>query len=419
MVRFYHQEYQSLSRNIKLFLWGHAFHGFGYSIYSLLFNLFLREKGVEESVIGQLASMTSLGTVMIAFPAAFFIERFYVKPLLNVGLFVMACCYLMQIQCDSLTLFSLFGLLGSMGLALFNISVSPFIFRNSDPSKRIMLYTINSTVVMASHFFGFIIGGKLPSLIENYLQVAKVDSFKYAMTVGLSFILLSILIFSKLIKRKIPYVKKSIFQDIKQKNWNMIAKLVAPKVALALGAGMIIPFMNIYLRERLNLKTEEIGESYAILQLFILIGIILTPKFVKRMSSLSFMISTFLLAIPFMITMAFSSNLAIVLSSFFMRGMLMNMSSPITSLFEMERMREQECLFASAILVFSYNLAWTISTQLGGLMIEKFSFQSTFILAAVFYGISIICYFKFFHHEKKTVVSSLVTNIENDSKKVA
>jgi predicted MFS family arabinose efflux permease len=402
MVRHYQQQFRGLNLNLKLFLVGHALHGLGYSIYSLLFNLFLREQGIGESTIGYLAATTSMGTALIAFPAAFVLERFHVKPLINIGLTIAASFYLIQIHSSSVTMFTVCGLIASMGLAVFNISLSPFIFRNAEPQGRMMLYTMNSLVVMLSHFVGFLVGGNFPKWTKGFLpSLTLIESYRVSMSLGLGLIFLAVMVFLQLTKRKIPAVKRSIFEGIRQKNWNILGRLILPKVSIALGAGLIIPFMNIYLKERLKFSTADVGWSYACLQLFILFGIFLTPKFIKRMPSIHFIVLTATLAIPFMLTMAFSSNLALVLGSFFMRGMLMNMSAPITSLFEMERVREQECLFASALLAFSYNVAWTLSTQVGGFLIEMYSFKATFIVAAFFYIVAISFYFFLFRKDKK------------------
>lgn len=81
----------------------------------------------------------------------------------------------------------------------------------------------------------------------------------------------------------------------------------------------------------------------------------------------------------------------------------MNMSSPITSMFEMEHVREQECVFASAMILFFYHLVYTSSTRLGGLMIEKYSFGPTFFMAAFFYALAIVLYHRFFKKEDELI----------------
>ena len=84
----------------------------------------------------------------------------------------------------------------------------------------------------------------------------------------------------------------------------------------------------------------------------------------------------------------------------------MNMSSPVTSLFEMERVKENECLFAASVLMFCYNIAWTISTTIGGWMIERYSFQATFMMASFFYLMAAGCYWLFFSHERRPKIEA-------------
>lgn len=159
--------------------------------------------------------------------------------------------------------------------------------------------------------------------------------------------------------------------------------------------------MNLYLKEKFTLSTEMIGISYALLQLFIFLGIFVTPSLIKRTTPLKFIMTTAFFSIPFMVTMGLTANVGLVLSCFFMRGMLMNMSGPITSMFEMEHVREKECVFASAIILFFYHLVYTFSTRLGGLLIEKYDFGPTFYLAGTCYGAAIILYYRFFKSEDK------------------
>jgi predicted MFS family arabinose efflux permease len=161
--------------------------------------------------------------------------------------------------------------------------------------------------------------------------------------------------------------------------------------------------MNLYLKERFDFSTKMIGISYALLQVFIFAGIFITPQIVKRTTNLRFIMGTALLSIPFMLTMGIAGSVPLVLSSFFLRGMLMNMSSPITSMFEMEHVREQECVFASAVILFFYHLVYTSSTRLGGYLIEEYSFGPTFFAAAFFYGLAIVLYHRFFRKEDEII----------------
>ena len=407
MVRHYRQHYQKLPDNLKLFLMGHALMAFGNSVHGLLFNLFLREAGLKEGVMGSLASTTSLGTALMAFPAAFVLERFAAKPLLITGLVISALCYIAQVLSSNVELYALFGLMGAMGLAIFNISVAPFIFRHTHPEQCVYAFTMNSAAVMGSQLLGFMVGGQLPDVLQNiFPSLLTVDAYRYAMAVALGITLLSLWPYSKILRAPVPKLTHKIMGGIRDKDWRMMGRLIAPKISIALGAGMIIPFMNVYLSKRFNLGSASIGNAFGILQLCMFSGIFMAPMLVNRMDRLRFMMFTALLSVPFMLTMALASSVALVLGSFFMRGMLMNMSGPVTSLFEMERVKEHECLFASSILIFCYNAAWTFSSQVGGWLIESYGFRSSFVAASFFYILAVGFYWAFFRKSRTAVAAS-------------
>lgn len=402
MVRHFH----SLPKNLKLFLIGHAFLAFGISVHGLLFNLFLREEGFKEGVMGSLAATSSLGIALVAFPAAFVLERFAVKPLILVGSLLCALLYIMQVQSSSVEAYTTFGVLGAMGLALFHVSTAPFIYRHAPTELRVYAFTLNGVAAMGSQLIAYMVGGFIPDLLQVILPaLQRPEAYKWSMSLSLLVSLSSLLCFAQILKAPIPKIKRNFIGEVKEKDWKSLGTLIAPKVCIGLGAGMIIPFINVYLVSGFGLESSVIGICFGILQVFIFLGIYLSPIMVKKFDRLQFIIISAALSVPFMLIMAFTTSIPLVLGSFFLRGMLMNMSAPVTSLFEMEHVREKECLFASSMLIFCYNTAWTFSTEVGGWLIENHGFKISFIIAAGFYMSAVGFYFRFFKLRKMKSLS--------------
>ena len=404
MVRAYLSHFRQFSFNVKLFLIGNAVNGMGMSIHGLLFNLYLKELGYGETIIGNLISTSSLGISLMAIPAALIIERFHVKHLVITGMAFCSLFYFVQIFHTDVSPLFVFGLVGAMFQALFSISVSPFYLRNSTPEMRVHLFSLNSSLNMGAHLLGYAVGGYLPALMR-WLNpsFSTIESMRAAIISSLVIVSLSNLIFMRIQRVPIPRMKKRVFEGLREKDWVILGKLISPKLCLALGSGLVVPFINLYLRERFQFSTKMIGVSYAALQSFIFLGIFITPSIVKKTNNLRFITGTAFLAIPFMVGMGLTGNVTFVLSCFFMRGMLMNMSSPITSMFEMEKVREKECVFASAIIVFFYHLVYSGSTRLGGYLIETYSFGPTFFVSGAAYALAIVLYRKFFQAEEAAV----------------
>lgn len=407
MVRGYQAHFCQLPKNVKLFLIGNAIQGMGMSIYGLLFNLYLKELGFGESSIGSLISTTSLGISLMAIPAAFIIEKFHVKHLVISGLLLSTLFYSMQILNTDVGPLFAFGLLASMFQALYNISISPFYLRNSKREQRVHLFTMNTSMNMIAHLLGYLIGGCLPDVIGTLIPMGRIELFRTSIILALMVVFSSNIIFYQIKRVPIPKLNKRMFEGVREKDWIILGKLILPKLCFAFGGGLIVPFMNLYMKDKFSLSTEMIGVAYATLQFFIFLGVFITPAIIKKTTQLRFIVLTGLLSIPFMVSMGLSGNIHIVLSCFFMRGMLMNMSGPITSMFEMEHVREKECVFASATILFFYHLVYTTSTRLGGYLIETFSFGPTFYVAGSFYGLAIILYYRFFKKEDEERVAEL------------
>jgi predicted MFS family arabinose efflux permease len=416
MVRSYLTHFQQLSSNVKLFLAGNAIQGVGLSVYGLLFNLYLKELGYGETAIGGLISTTSLGISMMAIPAALIIEKFHVKHLVVTGMLLSSIFYFVQVLNVGESALFTFGLLASMFQALFNISTAPFYLRNSTPEVRMHLFTTNSSINILAHFSGYMLGGYLPEIIRSLNpDLSRIEIFRFAIMGALSLVLLSNLMFMQIKRVSVPKVRKRIFDGLKEKEWRILGRLILPKLCFAFGGGLIIPFMNLYLKEKFDLSTKMIGVSYALLQLFIFMGIFITPALVRKSTNLKFIVVTSAMSIPFMLMMGITGSVGLVLSCFFLRGMLMNMSSPITSMFEMEHVREKECVFASAVIMFSYHLVYTFSTRLGGQLIESYSFGPTFYVAAFFYGLAGVLYYKFFRKEEHAKVMEFKPVVESEA----
>jgi predicted MFS family arabinose efflux permease len=231
--------------------------------------------------------------------------------------------------------------------------------------------------------------------------LSKVEVYRFSMMIALGAVFSSNIMFFQIKRLPTKKIHKKLFEGLREKDWHLLAKLILPKLCFAFGGGLIVPFMNLYLKEKFNLATDKIGVAYAVLQFFIFLGIFVTPTIIEKTTHLRFIVLTGLCSIPFMITMGITGNITLVLGCFFMRGMLMNMSGPITSMFEMERVREEESIFASAIIIFFYHLVYTTSTRLGGYLIETYSFVQTFYVAGSFYALAITLYYYFFKDDSK------------------
>ena len=76
VLKTYLDNIRLFSRNARLFLAGTFFFGFGVGTYWVLLNLYFRELGLSDGMIGRVISTQAFGTVLMAIPASILAVKF-------------------------------------------------------------------------------------------------------------------------------------------------------------------------------------------------------------------------------------------------------------------------------------------------------------------------------------------------------
>jgi predicted MFS family arabinose efflux permease len=387
------------SRNARLFLIGIFFAGLNLSIFSLLLNLYFKELGFTEDLIGEILSMTAWGMAMISLPAALIIPKFQVKKVLIISVLLGGIFSFMQAGLTERSWLLLASLVLGMVSCVARVAAAPFLMQNSTSKERTHLFSLHFGTYLVAAIVGSLVGGYLPRLFSN-LIASKAMAFRFSLFVSAGLTLLSLIPFLL-----ITAETKSKKQFESKKQWNrklltergiLLFKICLPFFVLGLGAGLVIPFLNLYFKERFLLRASTIGVFFAILQLFMLGGILIGPLLSKKVGMIKTIVGTQLSSIPFMLVLAFTYRLPLAVGSFLFRGALMNMSQPIFTNFAMEKVKVEEQTLTNALIMLSWNLSWAISANLGGRLIKAYSFTPPLLITVGLYIISSILFYVFF-----------------------
>ena len=372
------------SPNARKFLVGSFFMGFGFSVFWLLFNLYLKEIGYGEGKIGSVIAASSVGTVLIAIPAAIVIDRFKIKYILMIAALLNATALVGQAMSTSLLpLRMMSGLSGAMWTVHF-IAASPFFMRNSTPDERPYLFGVNMALSRFAGFIGALAGGYIPAELAER-GVALIYGYRY--TLVSAGVLAAMAIFAYLpVKSKKPTSEKLSFSHyFGARTLATTGKLIVPLFLVGMGAGLVIPFLNLYFLQRFGLESDVIGRIFSIGSLFAVTGFLIGPALAKRMGLIKTVVVTQLLSIPFFLILAFTHHLYVAIIAFMFRGALMNMAWPMYNNFAMEMVPEKNQAGANSVLSLGWNLSWMVSTSLGGVIIEKSGFKTVMLTTIVVY----------------------------------
>ncbi|RKX17087.1 MAG: hypothetical protein DRP26_07560, partial [Candidatus Zixiibacteriota bacterium] len=358
------------SPNARLYLAGTFFMGFSNQILWMLYNLYLKQLGFAEGTMGEILFFEGLGTVLAAIPAAIAIDYIRLKNVMVIANLINTLSYVFLTFVIEIKVLYLIAVITGAGWTVHFIAASPFFMRNSTTTERTHLFSFNYALDMMSGLVGALIGGYIPILLFQK-GVPLIIGYRVSLIFG-AIMTLSAVIFYIRIKtpRPIKAGKIDWRNYIRSKNWKVTFRLCLPQFFMGMGAGLVIPFLNIYFVNRFTLDSSFIGKIYSVGQLFMVIGFLAGPIFGKKIGLVRTVSFSQLASIPFFLILAFGYYLPPVIIAFWFRGSLMNMAWPLYNNFAMEKVEPNQHATTNSFLSLAWNSSWMISTLIGGRLIE-------------------------------------------------
>lgn len=402
------QEYLHISKYIRrdawYFLIGNFFAGFGFTGFGLLFNLYLKATGKGEGIIGHVLSVGTYATVLMIFPAAYLVKRISIKPVLLIVPVAMSIGYAVAIQAQTMQMIMAGIAISGFAGAFSSVIGGPLLMQSSGELERTHLFSINHAIALLSGITGNLVAGNLPDMMEK-IGVPAASGYKFAIFVHLIIALISLYFYSKIKVRHISLTgdadDESRFHLKLKTPKKLIAYLAIPPMMVGLGAGMTIPFLNLYFRTRFSMDTNSIGMLFALAQLFTIGGALMAPMLARRFGMILSVILSQIISLPFLFILGLSYYLPLAIAAFLIRNALMNMSAPISSNFSMEAVHPDDRSITSGLLSLAWLFTWGITANIGGYFIENFGYELPFAFTMIFYILSSYLYYKLLYPIEK------------------
>jgi MFS family permease len=400
----YYRHLKLISRNSWLFLAGLFFVSMMFAVNSLILNLYLREMDFSEGFIGRVLSAGAIGSMVSAVPWALLIARYQIKSMLIVTTILSAAsCVVMVTVASEWAILGASFLVGAF-ISLSRVASAPFIMRNSGETERTHVFSLN----FSNWMFAGIIGSYLGGYAQKWYAASIGEgpaSYRFVLYAGVVCCVFAIVPFA-LIRAKAPPKEGSqlaLNKQLLKERGSLLFRLSFPFLLVGLGAGLIIPFLNLYFRDVFGMSTERIGVYYALVQVTMIVGTLAGPILSKRFGMVRTLVFTELASIPFMLIMAFSNNVPLVVMSFLWRGALMNMGQPIGTNFTMEMVPENVHALANSVSMIAWTSAWAASTHFGGIIIERHGYEPSFLIAVGLYVASSVVYYYYFSKSERKI----------------
>ncbi len=400
ILQTYWTRVKQFSPNARLYLASIILTGAAMGIYRLLFNFYVLSLNMDANVVGQLTSTTSMTALLLAVPMGYLADILGRKKAFIIGgLAVCLAIAGMVIWPFKGMLFAM-SILSGVAQSLSAVAMSPFLLENSGPEERTYLFSLASGAQMTASFIGNSIGGNLPSWIAARQGVLPTSSAAYAGALAIV-AMVAMIGLAPFFFMKMPQLRKSeraLFAPFAYatKEPAMLGKLILPMLVTSIGAGLLMPFMNVFFRVVYQQPDPVIGTIMAWGALAMGIGLLIAPPIAERMGKIQLVVVTQGLSIPFLALLGFAPWFWLSGTAYYVRIALMNMSGPVYQTFVMERVEPGARATVASLVSMANSFGWAFSPSISGWLQVKYGFGPVFVCVLVLYTISIHLYWKFF-----------------------
>lgn len=398
------------NRQTKLFLVSTLLYGFSFSVWELFFNLYILSLGFNNDTLGLIRSATPLSALLLGLPLGLLSDRIGRRTSMILGLMVGFTGMLLEIRLLNPYLIFFFGLVQGAGFMLYRVSQSPFIMAVSKEENQAVIFSLNFGLLTIAATIGNLAAGQVPKLLERFLGITQGSAASYQWTITAGIILAATsLIPIILLPRDRPPAKKSSKSNTPLKI--VIRKLIARRLVrrlalinliMGLGAAILIPYLNVFLRNKFSIGDDLLGVIFSLSSLLVFIGSLVTPWLVRiTRSRIIPTVATQGVSILFLFSLGFSPILWVAAVSLLLRTVLMQMSSPLLENFAMLLSSAEEQAAISSVRGIGWQAGQAIGVLISGLVQTRFGFSPLFITTGCLYALTVFLTWVYFRPGEK------------------
>ena len=396
----YSSQIRAFSPNARFYLLNVILTGLVMGGFRLIFNFYVLSLGFDEALLGNLITTSSFVALIAALPLGFLADIIGRKGSLVLSGALLSISILVMALWRTEASFYSMNVLSGIAQSLAGVTMSPFLMENSNEKERTYLFSFGQGLQMTMASVGNWVGGYLPTWMGNAKHVIATSSTAYGNSILLIGIgaALAIIPLVFLTSPKLSHSQRAIFTPFQYaaKNPLLLTKLILPMLLTSLGAGLVMPFMNVFFRQVHHQPDPVIGTLFAWGSLAMGIGLLIAPPLAERTGKIQLVVITQAISIPFLILLGFSPIFWVGAVTYYIRLALMNMSSPVYQTFIMEHVEPSARATVASLTSMAWNFGWAFSPTISGWLQVRYGFGPSFMGTIILYTLSVIMYWAFF-----------------------
>lgn len=409
------------NRDARLFLVTTFVAGAALSLYWIDFNLYLASLGMPTSTIGVVSTIASVAGALVAFPVSALSDRLGRRAIMAGGVVVATVALIGLLLTEALPLIVAFAALWSVGQQSLQVVQAPFMTEHSEPEHRNELFAIQFAIQNVTNVAAAILGGFGAAAIAGWIGLDRDGPGTYRVILVIMAILLTAsLAFIALMSDDRPRAltgrrmegtgEPAAFPPDPRRSAarfglvvvdrGRFARLVVPGLLISIGAGQVIPFLNVFIQRKFGLDLTSLNGVFAFTSLGTVAAILAQPRLARRFGQITSVVIVQAASIPFLVVLGFSPVLWMVILAMAVRNSLMNAGNPIFSAFAMEQVTPRERATVAAAMSVLWQIGWVVGGLWYALLQATLGFEAgyavNFATIITLYSIATALYWVWF-----------------------
>jgi MFS family permease len=409
---------RSFNRSARLFLLMTVIDGIIMSVWQLFFNFYMLQSGFSRDFLGLANSLPSVAALVFGIAVGRLSDRIGRKLSLILGISLSSLTLLGQVMFKQPTVILVMAFLYGIFYMLFIVSQAPLMTKLSDSQNRTLLFSLNYGVTTLAGALGNLFAGQLPAVFGKllYIQATSATAYQAVLIASIALGTTSLIpLWLMEEPRTLHAGPEAGSRETGPRSAlrRLTVKLALPNLLIGFGAAILIPYMNVFFKDRFDISDSLLGMLFGLSSLLIGIGSLIGPRLTTRLNGkIRTVVVTQFASLVFLLIAGFTPSLLLASIGFLMRAALMNMASPLYSAFCMEQTPERDQGMVNSVLNISWSLGWAVGPYLSGLVQVAYGFTPLFITTAVLYLTAIVTTWILFHKvDGKQIAISPESNV--------
>ena len=416
-------------RDARLFLVTTFVAGAALSLYWIDFNLYLASLGLSTATIGVISTVAAAAGAIVAFPASAASDRFGRRAIVAAGISVGLLALIGLLLTEVPVLIAVCAASWSMGWQAFQVVQAPYMTEHSEPDHRNELFAIQFAIQNVTNIFAAVLGAVVATFIAGWLGLDSDGPATYRIILVIMGVLMvaalltvtrlgddrpSSVVGPKLRAAGEPAAfpsdprRSRARMGMVVRDRELFVRLLVPGFLISIGAGQVIPFLNLFVQRKFGLDLTALNAVFALTSLGTVVAILAQPRLARRFGQITSVVIVQGASIPFLVVLGFSPVLWTVILAMAVRNSLMNAGNPIFNAFSMEQVSPGERATLSAAMSVLWQAGWVVGGIWYATLQATLGFDTGYTVAFVtiitLYTIATVLYWVWFRATDRRVL---------------